>query len=145
VEEERARLARERDAESYQEWENKEREFNLQQAKLRSEIRIREGRPKPIDILYKNLTFGAPASKTAPLILPPTNKDAPEFDFRLKHPHSIFKGLSLQEMKELEKDINMYLEYDSSHNEFWQALLIVSQSNLKKKRRTRTKKESSNV
>lgn len=36
-------------------WEAKEEEFHLKQAQLRSEIRIKEGREKAIDILAKNV------------------------------------------------------------------------------------------
>ena len=55
-EEEKERQQREKDLEAHKDWEREEEEFLLKQAKLRSEIRIKEGRAKAIDILYKNIT-----------------------------------------------------------------------------------------
>lgn len=62
VEAERAKRKRDqelaqkqKDTESYQEWEKQEEQFLLKQAKLRADIRIKAGRAKPIDILYKNI------------------------------------------------------------------------------------------
>ncbi|XP_028099925.1 cactin-like isoform X1 [Camellia sinensis] len=54
-EEEMALLARERARAEFQDWEKKEEEFHFDQSKVRSEIRLREGRTKPIDILSKQL------------------------------------------------------------------------------------------
>ncbi|RID49055.1 hypothetical protein BRARA_I05520 [Brassica rapa] len=48
-EEEMALLARERARAEFQDWEKKEEEFHFDQSKVRSEIRLREGRLKPID------------------------------------------------------------------------------------------------
>jgi len=104
---ERDRMARERDGLSYEDWEKQEQLFNLEQAKRRSEIRIQEGRPKPIDILFKNL-----------------NMDVLDLDLELNEPYKIFNDLSLAELEELRKDILMYLQLDS-HKEFWQSLRIV--------------------
>jgi len=115
-EEERAKRAREMQGESFMNWEKKEQEFHLKQAKDRSEIRIREGRPKPIDILYKNLSLDS------------------DFDYGMNEPYKIFQGLSLAELEELHKDIQMYLELDS-HKEFWQAMVIVCEDNISELRK----------
>jgi hypothetical protein len=40
---------------SYNGWLEEERQFHLKQAKQRADIRLQENRPKPIDILAKNL------------------------------------------------------------------------------------------
>ncbi|KAK7345452.1 hypothetical protein VNO77_16056 [Canavalia gladiata] len=50
-----ALLARERGRAEFQEWEKREEEFHFDQSKVRSEIRLREGRARPIDILTKYL------------------------------------------------------------------------------------------
>ena len=47
--------ARLREAEQYADWHKKEEEFHLKQARVRSKIRLVEGREKPIDILAKNI------------------------------------------------------------------------------------------
>ena len=56
-EEEMAMLAWERARAEYQDWEKKEEEFHFEQSKVRSEIRLQEGRAKPIDVLSKNLNL----------------------------------------------------------------------------------------
>jgi len=115
-EEERQRLARERDSEAYKDWEKKEAVFHLQQAKKRAEIRIIEDRPKPIDILAKNLDMDL------------------RFDITTEEPYEIFKGLPLSEIESLKKDIKMHLELDS-HIDFWQALMVVCDDELEKARK----------
>jgi hypothetical protein len=51
----RAEEARLREAEQYADWHQKEESFHLEQARVRSKIRLVEGREKPIDILAKNI------------------------------------------------------------------------------------------
>ncbi|KAL6494230.1 hypothetical protein OROGR_031030 [Orobanche gracilis] len=48
-------LARACSRAEFQDWEKKEEEFHFDQSKIRSEIRLREGRTKPIEILSKHL------------------------------------------------------------------------------------------
>merc|ERR1712136_283862 len=42
-------MQREKEAEHFKVWEDQEDKFHLEQAKLRSRIRIKDGRAKPID------------------------------------------------------------------------------------------------
>ncbi|POO01841.1 Cactin [Trema orientale] len=109
-EEEMALLARERARAEFQDWEKKEEEFHFDQSKIRSEIRLREGRIKPIDILSKHLNF------------------SDDFDIEINEPYVVFKGLTVKEMEELRDDIKMHLDLDRAtptHIEYWEALLIV--------------------
>lgn len=115
-EEEKARLQREQDVQSFQDWESKEDEFYLKQAKMAAEIRIQQGRAKPIDILYKNLSMDQ------------------DFDFEVNEPYQIFQGLGLQELEQLKKDIHVYLELDN-HREFWSSLAIVCDDELEAARK----------
>ena len=103
---ERLRMAREREGQNYEDWERQEHEFHREQAKRRSEIRIKEGRPKPIDILYKNL-----------------NMDN-DYEIEMNEPYKLFSNLSIQDLEELKRDIQMYLELDT-HTDFWEALAVV--------------------
>jgi hypothetical protein len=48
-------------------------QFHFDRSKVRSEIRLREGRTKPIDVLLKNLNF------------------SDEFDIELNEPYLVFK------------------------------------------------------
>ncbi|XP_062166684.1 splicing factor Cactin [Alnus glutinosa] len=109
-EEEMAMLARERARAEFQDWEKKEEEFHFDQSKVRSEIRLREGRTKPIDVLYKQLN------------------GSDDFDIEINEPYMVFKGLTVKEMEELRDDIKMHLDLDRAtptHVEYWEALLVV--------------------
>lgn len=109
-EEEMALLARERARAEFQDWEKKEEEFHFDQSKIRSEIRLREGRMKPIDILTKHLD---------PL---------DDLDIEINEPYMVFKGLTVKEMEELHEDIKLHLDLDRAtptHIQFWEALLVV--------------------
>lgn len=109
-EEEMAMLARERARAEFQDWEKKEEEFHFQQSKVRSEIRLKDGRAKPIDILSKNLNL------------------SDDFDVEINEPYKIYKGLTVKEMEELRQDIKMHLELDRAtptHIEFWEAMMVV--------------------
>ncbi|XP_022144570.1 cactin [Momordica charantia] len=109
-EEEMALLARERARAEFQDWEKKEEEFHFDQSKVRSEIRVRDGRSKPIDILSKQLN------------------GSDDFDIVIDEPYTVFKGLTVKEMEELRDDIKMHLDMDRAtptHIEYWEALLVV--------------------
>lgn len=57
--EEMSQMQRAKEAEQFKEWAKQEDYFHLKQAKLRSKLRIREGRAKPIDILARYINvFG---------------------------------------------------------------------------------------
>ncbi|XP_050227716.1 splicing factor Cactin-like isoform X2 [Mercurialis annua] len=104
-EEEMALLARERARAEFQDWEKKEDE-----SKIRSQIRLREGRTKPIDILSKHLNA------------------SDDIDIEINEPFVIFKGLTVKEIEELRDDIKMHLDMDRQsqmHIDYWEALLVV--------------------
>ncbi|GAV77475.1 CactinC_cactus domain-containing protein/Cactin_mid domain-containing protein [Cephalotus follicularis] len=109
-EEEMAMLARERARAEYQDWEKKEEEFHYDQSKIRSDIRLREGRIKPIDVLSKHLN------------------GSDDLDIEVNEPYTVFKGLTVKEMEELRDDIKMHLDLDRAtptHIEYWEALMVV--------------------
>ncbi|KAG4928369.1 hypothetical protein JHK85_054855 [Glycine max] len=105
-----ALLARERARAEFQDWEKKEEEFHFDQSKVRSEIRLREGRARPIDVLTKHLN------------------GSDDLDIEINEPYMVFKGLTVNEMSELRDDIKMHLDLDRAtptHVEYWEALLLV--------------------
>lgn len=109
--------------ESLEEFLRKEEEFHLKQAKLRSQIRIRENRAKPADLIYNNLS----------LI---DAKEFPEnFKFEPREPHKILEGLSLKQLDEFIEDIRVHFELDVVHKEFWNAIMIVCEAIKKKELR----------
>jgi Conserved mid region of cactin len=65
-------------------------QFHLEQAKARTQQRLREGRPKPIDIIVRNLYF-------------PDDVDADGAD-----PYEIAKSLTLPELRGLADDVQDY-------------------------------------
>ncbi|KAI4341321.1 hypothetical protein MLD38_026056 [Melastoma candidum] len=119
-EEEIALLNRERARAEFQDWEKKEEEFHFDQSKVRSQIRLREGRAKPIDVLSKHLN------------------GTDDMDIELNEPYMVFKGLTVKEMEELRDDIKMHLDLDTetpTHVEYWRALLVVGDWELAEARR----------
>ncbi|CAM8949231.1 unnamed protein product [Rhodiola kirilowii] len=106
----KALLARECALAEFQDWEKKEEEFHFDKSKVRSEIRLREGRTKPIDVLTKNLN------------------PSDDMDIEINEPYMVFRGLTVKEMEELRDDIKMHLDLDratETHTKYWEALLIV--------------------
>lgn len=65
-------------------------QFHLEQAKMRSQQRLREGRPKPIDTIVQNLYF-------------PDDLDAEGAD-----PYTVARELTLPELRELRADVQDY-------------------------------------
>ncbi|GAB4833521.1 hypothetical protein Ancab_031765 [Ancistrocladus abbreviatus] len=119
-EEEMAMLARERAKAEADDFEKKEEEFHFDQSKIRSRIRLQEGRMKPIDVLTKYLD------------------DSDDFDVELNEPYAVFRGLTVKEMEELREDIKLHLDLDRAtltHVEYWQALLVVCDWELAEARR----------
>ncbi|KAK9837652.1 hypothetical protein WJX74_002230 [Apatococcus lobatus] len=114
-EEELSMLQRERAAMEARELEQKEEHFHLEQARERSERRLREGRPKPIDLVAHNLASNADA-----------DIDVPE-------PYEVFEGLALVDVRELHEDIQLFQDLDSKdeeHAEFWKAMMVVCNAEL---------------
>ncbi|XP_059296461.1 splicing factor Cactin-like [Lycium ferocissimum] len=109
-EEELQLLARERARAEFQDWEKKEEEFHFDQSKVRTEIRLKQGRVKPIDVLIKQLEPNG------------------EFDVEIEEPYVVFKGLGIKEMEELKEDIKLHIDLDREtplHTQYWEALLVV--------------------
>jgi len=105
-----------------EDFEAKEEEFHRKQAKVRSEIRIREGREKAIDILAKNLR----------IYMDDDDLDAHvsvDLDVELTEPYRIFQNLERDELEDLRKDIKEHVEL-GENNDYWDALLTVCDDEL---------------
>ncbi|KAJ2725268.1 hypothetical protein GGI07_001401 [Coemansia sp. Benny D115] len=121
-EQEMIRIRREQEQEKLGDWERREEEFHLRQAKKRAEIRIRNNRPKPIDLLAMNLRLAndkmddTEVKELASIQL--------EFD---DAPHLLVEGLSAEECGELIHEVEMYLSLETNIQsvEFWENLLVV--------------------
>jgi len=120
MEEERDNLQREREMLQWADWEKKEDEFHLDQAKHRTAIRIKTNRARPIDVLSKNL------------LLDDT------FDMEMTEPYKIFRGLPMNEIEELKEDLRSNLELATSgasdNRDYWASLMVVCDDELEKHR-----------
>ncbi|CAH0486597.1 unnamed protein product [Peronospora farinosa] len=129
-----------KDAEQYDDWQQKEEEFHLKQTKVRSQLRIRANREKPVDLLAKNLLLVS--AKT-------DDKDEKDEFFkkeighiRVEHrrPYAILEVLSLEELVGLQEDVQMYQELEESGNgghnaEFWQLMTLVCNDRIRRLKR----------
>lgn len=102
------------EAEQVRVWVNQEDSFVLKQAKKKAEIRVKEGRAKPIDWLAVNLRVIDKERN-------PHDDEIPDEDLDVVDPESILDGLAESELRDLETDINVYisLETNRMNNEFW--------------------------
>ena len=95
--------------ETYDQWKSKEDQFHLEQAILRSKIRIESNREKPIDFIAK-------------VILIIEGKLGVTSDFiseDYKNPFNIFKLVQTSaELKELKNDMQTFLNAVTSNNRF---------------------------
>ncbi|KAF7721123.1 hypothetical protein EC973_005388 [Apophysomyces ossiformis] len=128
-EEEMARMQRDAELAQMGDWQAKEEEFHLEQAKRRAEIRIKEGRAKPIDILAMNLRLSNEPDKV---------EENVELEIDLEEPYTIFDNLTLEETEELHQDIQMHLNLEKNEKtlEFWRALIVVADDRVGKLRAT---------
>ena len=96
------------------EWVSKEDEFVLKQAKKKAQIRVREGRAKPIDWLAVILSIIDPSKD----ILEDESSDS---DLDIMDPEGIIEGLNENELQSLEKDIDSYMILESikSNRAYW--------------------------
>lgn len=102
------------EAEQMQQWVSQEDQFVLKQAKKKAEIRVKEGRAKPIDWLAVTLRVIDP---TRDLL----EEDVSDAELDFVDPEGVFEGLSETQLLELERDIETYitLETNPSNQDFW--------------------------
>lgn len=108
--------------ETMREWVNQEDTFVLKQAKKKAEIRVKEGRAKPIDWLAVNLRVIDKERTTDPL-----DDEIADEDLDVVDPEAVLDGLAAKELEELEADIDVYvgLETARSNREYWATMKII--------------------
>ena len=94
-----------------------EDKFVLRQAKKKADIRVREGRAKPIDYLAFNLRF----IDTDRDVFDDDDDDA---EISVPPPEALVEGLKEAQLGELDEDISSYLtlETNATNKEYWRAL-----------------------
>lgn len=111
---EQTRLNQIQEAEQMRHWVSQEDEFVLKQAKKKAKIRVKEGRAKPIDWLAVTLSIIDPTRD-----LLEEGNTASELD--VVGPDGVFEGLDETQLRNLEKDIDVYitLESNGSNRDYW--------------------------
>lgn len=124
-EEEMAMQQRNKEAAQFQEYGRHEDEFHLEQARLRSKIRIQDGRAKPIDLLAKYISAEEEV-------------DAVE----MHEPYTYLHGLSCQDLEDLVEDIKVYKELEKGKNfDYWDDLTVIVADELTKLRKLERQSE----
>lgn len=102
------------EAQQMREWVSKEDEFVLKQAKKKAQIRVREGRAKPIDWLAVILSV---IDTTKDLL----EDDSADSELDIMDPDGVVEDLNGQDLQDLEKDIDSYevLESNRSNKVYW--------------------------
>lgn len=97
-----------------------EDKFVLKQAKKKADIRVREGRAKPIDLLAFLLRFVDPDRDVF-------DDDDSDLQLPAPSPQQVVQGLDEPELRELEVDITSYhtLESNGRNREYWSSLQTV--------------------
>ncbi|XP_077187912.1 splicing factor Cactin [Paroedura picta] len=112
-------LQREKEAEHFKTWEEQEDNFHLQQAKLRSKIRIRDGRAKPIDLLAKYISA-----------------EDDDLAVEMHEPYTFLNGLTVSDMEDLLEDIQVYMELEQGKNvDFWRDMTVITEDEIAKLRK----------
>ncbi|KAL7276491.1 hypothetical protein RUND412_000512 [Rhizina undulata] len=124
---EQTRLNSLQEAEQMREWVNQEDSFVLKQAKKKAEIRVKEGRAKPIDWLAVNLRVIDKERN-------PLDDEIADEDLDVVDPEAILEGLDEKELVELEGDIETYLnlETNKANREFWNIMKVISRDRREK-------------
>lgn len=118
-EKDREMQQREKEIEYFAAWEKQEDGFHLNQAKLRSEIRIKDGRAKPIDLLAKYISA-----------------EDDELAVEMHEPYTYLYGLTIQDLEDLLEDIKVYLELEEGKNaHYWRDIITVTGDELDKLRK----------
>ncbi|CAL5870141.1 uncharacterized protein PFLUO_LOCUS4376 [Penicillium psychrofluorescens] len=101
-------------------WVSQEDIFVLKQAKKKAEIRVKEGRAKPIDWLAVTLRVIDPTRD-------PLDDEIADSELDIVDPDGVFEGLSQPELLDLEKEIDTFvsLEANAQNRDFWQTMRII--------------------
>ena len=129
MDEEKQFLQRIKEAEYYREWEKQEDSFHYNQVRLRSKIRIGDGRAKPIDLLAHYI-----------------NEDDDDLAVEMHEPSTYLNGLTIRDLEDLLADIRVYTDllqqqqksgtksqqYDQ---QYWQDITTITDDELAKLRK----------
>ncbi|CAI7675286.1 unnamed protein product [Penicillium pancosmium] len=114
------RLNQIQEDEQAREWVAQEDIFVLKQAKKKAEIRVKEGRAKPIDWLTVTLRVIDPTRN-------PMDDEIADSEIDVVDPDGVFEGLSQTELQDLEHEIETFLKLESNaqNRDFWQTMKVI--------------------
>lgn len=115
-----ARNAQAQDDEMTRKWVSQEDSFVLKQAKKKADIRVREGRAKPIDWLAVILRAIDPDRDLL-------EEDEEEVQLDVVDPEGVFEGLGDKQLAELETELASYLalETNNQNKDYWRTMEII--------------------
>ncbi|KAI5795768.1 mid region of cactin-domain-containing protein [Geopyxis carbonaria] len=124
---EQTRLNALQEAEQARVWVSQEDEFVLKQAKRKAEIRVKEGRAKPIDFLAVTLRVIDGAAPRDPL-----DDEIADEDLDVVDPEGILSGLSAPELEELAAEVDVYLSLETraANAAFWRTMKVLTADRL---------------
>lgn len=112
-------MQRDKELDYFREWEKQEDSFHLQQAKLRSKIRIDDGRAKPIDLLARYISA-----------------EDDDIAIEMHEPYTYLNGLTIQDLEDLLEDIKVYIQLEQGKNVgYWRDITIITEEELNKLRK----------
>lgn len=111
-------MQRAKEAAQFDEWQKQEETFHLEQARLRSKLRIQDGRAKPIDLLAQYIS----------------DQNLEEsIEMQMHEPSLYIQGLSIDDLEDLIEDIKVYNELEKKENsDYWNDIMIIVEDDLKK-------------
>ncbi|KAK9502890.1 hypothetical protein O3M35_011577 [Rhynocoris fuscipes] len=119
------RLQREKEAAQFQSWATQEDQFHLEQARLRSKIRIADGRAKPIDLLAKYI-----------------NSEEEVDAVEMHEPYTYLNGLTIKDLEDLVEDIKVYIKLEHGKNlDYWNDITVIVEDELYKLRKLEKKSD----
>merc|ERR1719187_1101453 len=114
---------RQREAAQFSQFSKQEDQFQLEQARLRSQIRIQDGRAKAIDLLAQYVS---------------SQDDVSAVD--MHEPYTHLTGLTQEDLEDLMEDIKVYmkLETESVNQSYWIDLTIIVGDEIRRLRQRET-------
>lgn len=123
-----ARINQIQEDERMREWVSQEDDFVLKQAKKKAEIRVKEGRAKPIDWLAVTLRIIDDTRDN------PLDDEVQDEDLEFVDPESVLEGMDADQLSELRKDIDTYekLETNRKNRDYWRTMQIICKDRQRK-------------
>lgn len=123
---EQTRLNKIQEDERHREFLAKENHFLIQQKRKAAEIRVREHRARPVDVLSANLRLIDPIQDLI-------NDDIEASELEYVHPESLIQSQTASQLQLLLKEIDEYLEieYKSNSRDYWKTVKIICQEQQK--------------